>query len=147
MIDAILFVPDFPALVQHLATTEPSMLAQDEDGSIAQPPVITAFSRTPAQVNGDRVMVYARLRDHEVDQWRGMPGVEVLAETEYSGEGTARRLIDQFEGNPEALAKYESISPRDAYTVTDEDGSEYTRRPPRIFGIMAGAGGRLGWDD
>lgn len=146
MIDAILYVPDFPALVQHLATTEPDMLAQTEDGSIAQPPVITAFSRTPAQVNGDQVMVYARLRPHQAEQWRGMPGVEVLAETEYSGEGTARRLIDQFEGDPEALAKYESVSPRAEYIVTDEDGTEYTQRPPRIFGIMAGAGGNLGWD-
>ncbi len=89
MIDAIVYVANYAVLVEHLSIHHRELLARDDNGGIAQPPVVTGFARTPAVKNGDAVMAYARFRDEEASRWRGMPGVEVLAEAEYTGEGTA----------------------------------------------------------
>lgn len=139
MKDMILYVPSFTTLVAHLDEHHPDMLIRTESGAVQQPPVITGFARTPARVNGDKVMVYARFRDHEVDEWYGMEGVEILGEADYIGRGTTAAVYDQVFSNPEALAKYDSVYDYTPYEVTDEyTGETYTVNPPKWFGAMAG---------
>lgn len=110
--DAILYVADFPALVAHLDAEHPEMLLRDESGAIAQPPEVTGFARTPAATAGDALLVYARLRPGEVEQWRGMPHVTVLAEAPYDGKGTAQAVYDQVFADPDLAAKYDSVYDR-----------------------------------
>lgn len=143
MKDSILYIQNFLDFVQYLSTYAPEFLSRNESGDVIAPPIVTGFTRTPACVNGNALMVYSRMTQDEVDEWRGTEGVEVLAETEYTGRGTAARLIEAIEADPDLLAKYESVHDRTPVTHTDEEGEEYTVTPPRIFGIMAGAGGNL----
>ncbi|XKE45763.1 hypothetical protein LG302_01065 [Halomonas organivorans] len=141
MIDAILYVPDYPALVTHLAANHPDMLVRDETGEIAQPPVVTGFARTPAvtTADGSALLVYARLRPDEVDAWRGMPGVEVLAEAPFQGKGTAQAVYDHVFADPGALAAYDNVYDRTPREVDDGEGGTTTVTPPDWFGILAGA--------
>lgn len=140
MIDAILYVPDYPELVRHLASTNPKMLAHDNNGQIPQPPTVTGFARTPAVTTPDGVslLVYARLRETEAQEWRGMPGVEVLAEAVYQGRGTAESVYGQVFNDPEKLAKYDSAYQRMRTTTDAETGEEQQIRQDK-FGILAGA--------
>ena len=138
--DAILYVADFSALVAHLDANHPEMLARDEAGELLQPPEVTGFARTPAAVNGDRLLVYARLRDNEVEQWRGMAEVEVMAEAPYAGAGTGQALFEAVFAAPELAAKYDAVHSRAPYTVNDpETGEATTVTPPAMFGMLAGA--------
>ncbi|WP_237738430.1 hypothetical protein [Halomonas smyrnensis] len=137
--DAILYVPDFPALVAHLDAEHPEMLLRDESGTIVQPPEVTGFARTPAAVNGDRLLVYARLRDDEVEAWRGMAEVEVLAEAPYAGAGTGKALFDVVFADPDLDAKYKSVHDYTPYESEDEDGNPITVTPTPMFGMLAGA--------
>ncbi|RTR01929.1 hypothetical protein [Halomonas nitroreducens] len=141
MIDAILYVPDFPALVAHLDTHHPAMLARDESGALVQPPVVVGFARTPAVAtpDGAALMVYARLRGPEVEQWHGMPGVEVLAEAPFTGLGTAQAVYDQVFADPDALAAYDAVYDRTPRQVNDGEGGTLTVTPPAWFGLIAGA--------
>ncbi|SEN16943.1 hypothetical protein [Halomonas caseinilytica] len=138
MIDAIVYVADYPALVGHLSIHHRELLARDDNGAIAQPPVVTGFTRTPAVKSGDAVMAYVRLRDEEASRWRGMPGVEVLAEAEYTGKGTADAVYAQVFDDPECLAKYDSVYDRTPREVPDGEGGTITCTPPDRFGIIAG---------
>ncbi|MBW5800048.1 hypothetical protein [Halomonas elongata] len=139
MIDAIVYVPNFPALVEYLSIHHRDLLARDEHGAIVQPPVVTGFARTPACMNGGEVMVYARFRNSEAEQWRGMPGVEVLAEAEYTGPGTADAVYAQVFDDPDKLAKYDSVYDRSPRQVDDGEGGTITVTPPNRFGVIAGA--------
>ncbi|MBB3142839.1 hypothetical protein [Halomonas organivorans] len=141
MIDAIIYVPDYPALVTHLDTNYPALLERDETGAVVQPPVVTGFARTPATAldGGQSLAVYARLRPAEVEQWRGMPHVTVLAEAPYAGRGTAQAVYDQVFADPELLAIYDSVYDRAPREVDDGEGGTMTVTPPEWFGIMAGA--------
>jgi len=141
MIDAILRVADFPALVAHLDAQHPGMLQRDEAGALVQPPVVTGFVRTPATTldGGQSLGVYARLRSREVEKWRGMPGVQVLAEAPFEGRGTAQAVYDQVFADPELLTIYDSVYDRSPRTVDDGEGGTMTITPPKWFGIMAGA--------
>ncbi|QFT84994.1 hypothetical protein FIU88_08395 [Halomonas sp. THAF12] len=114
MTDAILYVPDYPALVTHLGAEYPALLVRDEAGEIAQPPVVTGFARTPAATttDGSALLVYARLRPAEIEQWRGMPHVTVLAEAPYQGKGTAQAVYGQVFADADALASYDSVYDR-----------------------------------
>src|SRR5690554_958015 len=134
--DAILYVPDFASLVHHMAQHYPECLERDENGDIAMPPVITGFARTPAVVNGNSLLVYARLREHEVEQWRGTPGVEVLAEHEYVGKGTGDLVYHLLFDDAETTAKYDSVYDRSPQEH-EEDGETYTVTPPDKFGVLA----------
>ena len=121
LVDAILYVPDFPALVAHLDAEHPELLLRDEGGALAQQPEVTGFARTPAtSLDGAQSLaVYTRLRPSEVEQWRGMPHVTVLAEAPYQGKGTAQAVYDQIFADPDALAAYDSVydrTPREAPT-------------------------------
>src|SRR5690554_8039246 len=135
--DAILYVGDFASLVQYMDEHYPECLVRDADGNITHPPVITGFARTPAVVNGNSLLVYARLREHEVEQWRGTPGVEVLAEHEYVGKGTGDLVYHLLFDSPEATAKYDSVYSRESYEVDDGEGGTTTVTSPERFGVMA----------
>ena len=135
--DAILYVPDFLSVVHYMDEHYPECLERDENGDITMPPVIIGFARTPAVVNGNSLLVYARLRDHQVAQWRGTPGVEVLAEAPYTGKDTGDVVYGLLFNDPEATAKYDSVYSRAPYEVDDGEGGTTTVTPPERFGVMA----------
>ena len=135
--DAILYVPDFLSVVQYMDEHYPECLVRDDEGNNIHPPVITGFARTPAVVNGNSLLVYARLRDHQVKQWRGTHGVEVLAEHEYVGKGTGDLVYQLLFDDPEATAKYDSVYSRSPYEADDGEGGTTTVTPPERFGVMA----------
>ena len=138
MIDAILYVADFPALVGHLDTHYPAMLERDDKGAIVQPPVVNGFARTPAAMMGTELMVYARLTIEQADQWRGMAGVRVLAEAPFEGPGTTDAVYEALFADTEAAAIYNRVYPHEPYTISDPDMGEITVTPPVRFGAMAG---------
>ncbi len=138
MIDTILFVPSLPALVTELNATHPNMLQRDETGAITMPPVVTGFARTPATTRDDRVLVYARLNDADAAQYRSIQHMEVLAETAFTGRGTADRLYQMVFDDPEKLAKYDSVHQRVRIITDPETGEEQQIRQDK-FGILAGA--------
>ena len=117
MRDALLYVGQFEALVTHLAIHYPGMLERDVNGAIASPPVVTGFARTPAITDGEAVMVYVRLQDDEVESWRGMPGVEIMAEVEYAGAGTAQKVYDLVFSDPAKYERYKALYPHEPYQV------------------------------
>lgn len=137
MIDAIIYVEDFPTLVGHLDTHAPGTLARDEDNKLVMPPVVTGFPRTPAVVNGDSLMAYMRLTEEQADTWRETPGVEVLAQAPYQGKETGNVVYDQLFANPDATAKYDSVYDRTPKEVDDGEGGTFTMTPPDKFGVMA----------
>lgn len=138
MIDAILYVPEFDQLVAHLNEHHPEMLERDDEGNLTMPPVVTGFARTPAVVNGNALMVYARLRANEVEQWDGMPGVEVLAQAPYTGRETADAVYGEVFADPDKAAKYDSVYDRSPRSYLDEEtGEEITVSPPERFGVLA----------
>lgn len=117
MRDALLYVGKFETLVTHLAIHYPDMLERDVNGAIVSPPVVTGFARTPAITDGESVMVYVRLQDDEVAAWRGMPGVEIMSEVEFSGPGTAQRVYDQVFSDPTKYERYKALYPHEPYQV------------------------------
>ena len=139
MIDAILYVADFPALVGYLDANHPDMLQRDENGKLTNPPVVTGFARTPATQNGNALMVYARLREDEVDQWRGMPHVEVLSEQPFTGPGTGQAVYDAIFADSTKDTKYRSVYDYTPYETDDGEGGTVTVTPPQMFGLLAGA--------
>lgn len=141
MIDALLYVPDFTTLVGYMDEHFPDCLVRDGEGAIAMPPVITGFARTPAAMgpDGNSLMVYARLREHEVEQWENTPGVEVLGQAEYTGKGTGQAVYDQVFSDTDKAAKYDSVYDRSEQTVDDGEGGTTTVTPPPMFGLLAGA--------
>ncbi|WP_339934588.1 hypothetical protein [Vreelandella glaciei] len=138
MIDALVYIPSFSNLVAYFNDEAPERLLLDEDGNMVTPPVIAGFSRTPAVINGDKVMAYARFRDEEADVWRGTPGVEVLSEALFEGVGTGAKVYQQVLDDPEALAKYESVYDRFVPEEDPETGDVVIVERVN-FGVMAGA--------
>lgn len=141
MIDAILYVPDFPALVGYLDQNHPDMLERDSNGVMVQPPVVTGFARTPAKVTGDgnSLLVYARLRDEEAQQWRGMSHMEVLSEQPFTGAGTGQAVYAAVFADPTKDAKYKGVYDYTPYEADDGEGGTVTVTPPKMFGLLAGA--------
>ena len=131
MIDAVIFVPAFSALVAYLNEHAPETLARDADGNLIMPPNVTAFTRTRAEIKGDSLLAYCVFKDDQAEQWRGTPGVEILAEAErIEGQrDTHERVYASLFAAPAALAKYESVwSITKRYT--DEEGVEHTYEQP-----------------
>lgn len=137
MIDAIIYVEDFPELVGYLDIHAPDTLARDEDNRLITPPVVTGFPRTPAVVNGDSLLSYIRLTEEQADTWRDTPGVEVLARAEYIGRETGNVVYEALFADPEATAKYDSVYDRTPREVDDGEGGTMTITPPAKFGVMA----------
>ena len=136
-IDAILYVPDFPVLVGYLNEHQPDALARNEDGTLEHPPRVVGFSRTPARINGESMLVYMRVTEDQAQQWRETPGVEILAEAPYDGAGTPDAVYDALFADADATSKYDAVYDRSPRTMTDEDGVEYSVTPPDRFGVMA----------
>lgn len=136
-IDAILYVPDSNVLIGYLDTHFPDQLERDDQGAVTQPPVVIGVARTPPLINGKSWLVYARLREDEVQQWRSAPCVEVLAEAPYQGSTTADAVYAALFADEEATAKYDSVYDRSPQTVDDEEGGTITITPPARFGAMA----------
>lgn len=139
MIDAILYVSDFPELVSALDADHPELLERDNTGEISQPPIVTGFARTPAVVNGDELMIYARLTDEEAEQWRDIDGVQILAEREFDGPGTANALFDAVRADPDTAAIYDRVYPRPVQQLDDGEGGTIEYQRPANFGMIAGA--------
>lgn len=138
MIDAIIYVAQFSALVGYLDAEHPETLERDEEGNLAMPPNVIAFARTPAVVSGDELLAYCRFQDAQATQWRGTPGVEVLAEAPFEGAGTTGAVYAALFADPEAKAIYDRVYPHEPYTITDPDMGEIVITPPERFGAMAG---------
>ena len=139
MIDAILYLADFPSFVAYLDEHYPALLSRDEDGNVAQPPVVVGIPRTPARETSPEVMVYVRLTAEQDAQWRGMDGVTVLAEAPFTGRGTGDAVYQQVFSDPDKYAIYSRVYPHDPYEIDDGEGGTMTVTPPRKFGIMGGA--------
>ncbi|CBV44052.1 hypothetical protein [Halomonas elongata] len=139
MIDAILYVADYPALAQYLSLNHPELLRQTDQGEIRLPPVIDGFARTKSVQNGSAVLAYARFREAQAAQWRGIPGIEILGEAEFTGRGTADAVYGQVFDDPDKLAKYDSVYDRTPREVDDGQGGVITVTPPDRFGVVAGA--------
>lgn len=136
-IDAIIFVEKFPELVAYLDTHAPEALARDEDGNITMSPNVIAFARTPAVVNGDRLLAYCRFTQEQAEKWRGTPGVLVLAEAPYTGKGTGNIVYATLFADAEATAKYDSVYDRTPRIVDDGEGGTMEITPPFKFGMLA----------
>jgi hypothetical protein len=122
-IDAILHIANLPALIAAMPAD------QVQDG------VVMGFARTPVVMNGIAGLVYIRMTPSEAAQWRGTPGVTILAETPYEGPATPDAVYQALEASPAALALYNAVYPRTPVQWTDEEGThEYT--PPFRFGAM-----------
>lgn len=120
--DAILHIADLPALAVAMAAIDPSVVV---DGRFN-------LDTTPAVTNGAAALVYVRMTEGQTAQWRGTPGVTILAEAPY-GPGAADEIYDAIWSDPAALALYRAVY--DPQPVTHEDGS-VTVAPER-FGVMA----------
>lgn len=90
----------------------------------------------PQAVNatGDRLH-YVRLPPAQLDGWRLY--VTVLAESPYTGTGTADRVYQQIQDDAEKLALYESIYETEPREVDDGEGGTVTIKPPFKFGMLA----------
>jgi len=119
MIDAILYLPAAAALPVPLI---------DEDGNpaLSDPRTVNA--------NGD-CLHYVRLLPELLNEWRSY--VTVLAETPYAGVGTADRLYQQIQNDPNALALYDSVYDTSPREVDDSEGGTQTITPPFKFGMLA----------
>lgn len=119
MIDAIL----------HLSTnTELPARLVDETGNpaLSDPSTINA--------TGDRLH-YVRLTAEQLSEWRLY--ATVLAESAYTGVGTADRLYQKIKADPEALALYESVYDTSPREIDDGEGGTTTYVPPFKFGMLA----------
>ncbi|WP_438454708.1 hypothetical protein [Vreelandella venusta] len=119
MIDAILHLPAAAVLPVSL---------KDEDGNpaLSDPRAVNA--------NGD-CLHYVRLLPELLNEWRSH--VTVLAEAPYAGVGTADRLYQQIQNDPNALALYESVYDTSPREVDDGEGGTQTITPPFAFGMLA----------
>lgn len=120
--DAVLHIADLHALAAAMAAIDPSAVVEGRFN----------LDTTPAATNGAAALVYVRMTPQEAAQWRGTPGVTILAEAPY-GPDAADAIYDAIWSDPAALALYRAVY--DPQPVTHEDGS-VTVAPER-FGVMA----------
>lgn len=125
--DAILHIADLPALTAAMAAIDPSMVSEGD--------IINGFDRTPATMLGKAALVYVRMTADQAAQWRGTPGVTILAEAPY-GPDAADVVYAALEANPASMALYDAVYPRAAVTWADEDGQSHTFTPPFRFGTI-----------
>ena len=120
--DAVLHIADLPALAETMAAIDPFSVV---DGRFN-------LDTTPAVTNGAAALAYVRMTEGQAAQWRGTPGVTILAEAPY-GPGAADAIYDAIWSDPAALALYRAAY--DPQPVVGEGGS-VTQAPER-FGVMA----------
>lgn len=121
--DAVLHIADLPALAAAMAAIDPSAVVEGRFN----------LDTTPAVTRGAAALVYVRMTEGQAAQWRGTPGVTILAEAPYTGPETADAIYDAIWSDPAALALYRAVY--DPQPVITEDGS-VTVAPER-FGVMA----------
>lgn len=78
---------------------------------------------------------YVRITTIQLDGWRAY--ATVLAESAYTGTGTADRVYRQIQEDPEKLAIYESVYDTSPRTVDDGEGGTMEFTPPFKFGMLA----------
>lgn len=133
MVDAIIYIENFMALVGHVQQNHPELLNY-ENGI----PVIRGFARTPAVQNGNKVMVYARFYEDQVNAWDNMPYVEVLARKDYVNRFTVDEVYEEVFNDPEKLEKYDSVYDRSPKEYFDEELNEnVSYSPPDRFGSIS----------
>lgn len=128
-IDAVLHIADYPALAAAMAQAKP--------GSVAADGSIQGFTATPAVRVGSAVLVYVRMSTDEAAQWRGTPGVTILAEAAYTGASTHEAVYSALAADPAAMALYDAVYPRTPVVWADEDGGKHEATPPFGFGGIA----------
>ena len=119
--DAILHIADLPALAVAMAAIDPFSVV---DGRFN-------LDTTPAVTNGAAALVYVRMTEGQTAQWRGTPGVTILAEAPY-GPGAADAIYDAIWSDPAALALYRAVY--DPQPATQEDGT--ILEPSPRFGVL-----------
>lgn len=124
-IDAVLHIADLPALIALMPAD------QVQDG------VVMGFARTPVVMVGAEALVYVRMQPEEAEQWRGTPGVTILAEAPYEGNQTPDLVYAALMASPGALAVYDRIYPRTPIQWLDDDGQAQEAIPPFRFGQMS----------
>lgn len=124
-IDAILHITDLPALAETMAAIDPSAVA---DGRFN-------LDTTPATMLGKAALVCVRMTEGQAAQWRGTPGVTILAEAPY-GPNAADAIYASLEASPASMALYNAVYPREPVTWADEDGQSHTFTPPFRFGVI-----------
>lgn len=134
MRDAVLYVSSHAQFIEWLTAHS---LEYQETGSVTQTLVAQGFNCTPAIVNADRSMIYLRFSDREFDTLRDIPGIEILAAAAYTGTGTADRVYQQINDDPEKLALYESVYDTSPKEIDDGEGGTVTITPPFKFGMLA----------
>ena len=119
-IDAALYIPDWAVTLEALGAA--------------------TFSAAMLQVAASGAgIVYVRFTPAEADQWRGAPGIEVLAETPYDPENetptdAAARIEAAIRDDAPALAKWVAVRSLDQ--VEDpETGATHT---PSFFPAIVG---------
>lgn len=127
-IDAILHIADYPALATAIAQRSPG--AVSEDGQI------TGFASTPAVRAGVAALVYVRMTAEQAAQWRGTPGVTILAEAAHTGPETPDAVYAALVADTAAMAKYDAVYPRSEVIWKDDAGVDHTSTPPFRFGQM-----------
>lgn len=118
MIDAIL----------HLNADQIAELSANEGGDLA---ISDPQAHNAA---GDRLH-YVRLTADQLAEWR--PYASVLAESPYTGTGTADRVYRQLQDDPDAWALYASVYDTSPYEADDGEGGTVTVTPPFKFGMLA----------
>lgn len=127
-IDAILHIADYPALAAAIAKRSPG--AVSDDGQIV------GFASTPAVRAGVAALVYVRMTDDQAAQWRGTPGVTILAEAVHTGPETPDVVYDALAADPAAMALYDAVYPRHDVVWKDDAGVDHASQPPFRFGQM-----------
>ena len=120
--DAVLHIADLPAWAAAMAAIDPSAVVEGRFN----------LDTTPAVTRGAAALVYVRMTEGQVSQWRGTPGVTILAEAPY-GPNAADEIYGAIWSDPAALALYRAVY--DPQPVVGDDGS-VTVAPER-FGVLA----------
>ena len=119
--DAVLHIADLPALAAAMAAIDPSAVVEGRFN----------LDRTPAVTRGAAALVYVRMTEGQVSQWRGTPGVTILAEAPY-GPNAADEIYDAIWSDPAALALYRAVY--DPQPAIQEDGT--ILEPSPRFGVL-----------
>lgn len=110
-IDAIIHTSDINAITEELKQSEPQV------------------------ANGDARLHYVRVKP---DQLASLSEhYTVLAQSQYTGTGTAARLYQQIKDDADLLAMYESVYDTSPRMVDDGEGGTTTVTPPFAFGMLA----------
>ena len=122
MIDVITYCPDLEALRTELIASDSPYV--DEEGRFNVP-------MTPVRYNGSESIALLRVTDLALVE--AVNGLTVLASAPAGGTAA----FDALFTDPAATAIYDRVYDQTPVTYTDEDGTEHTSTPPRVFGVFA----------